>query len=147
MNGQSINNLEQVITNCLVKDIPAIMQTLAIHEGAANFFMKSLQAISKRNHLPGDLNTKMMMDIVQALFAWSLGNMTTPECCQQSCLVNLLQAIEDHGDYVHHPKILFGSTHSFDTAVLDALSPSGQMEMDRMIHAVASDFANENKCE
>lgn len=59
-NGQSINDIEQAIADCLPKDIQAIKLTFAIHDGAAKSSMKILRDMFK-NGLPPD---DMKMDIV-----------------------------------------------------------------------------------
>lgn len=139
-NEQSIDNLEQAISDCLSKEIPAIMQSIVIHDAAAKSFKNILRDMLENGLPPND----MRRDIVQALLSRPLGDMTMPERSQQSKLVNLLEEMENE-DYLSHPKVLFGSTRSFVTAVLDAhstLGPTG-----RKIHAVANNFASTNKCE
>ncbi len=149
-NGKpSIKNLEQAISDCLLKDIRAIMQYFAIHEGAAKSFTNILRDMLENGLHPKELENdhspnNMRKDIVQALLSRSLGDMTMPERSQQSKLVNLLEGVENE-DYLCHPEVLLGSTRSFVTAMLDTYSTLGPT--DRKIHAVANDAASLNKCE
>ena len=135
--GASIENLKKAISECLSKDTPIsyVAQSLSITDVRAKILIPIFKMTKIFDDDPSRpqnvlILEEMMKDILHALFSryspvdsrsenkMKIDDMTMK---QQEKLVDLLGELvkDDQDDYVCHPRVLFGSTRSFVTAVFD----------------------------